>query len=112
MRAAATRKRPRPKNDVKGAALAIVVLNFVRPYFKDEAHAICEVSGHLDLTRKDGYEQTVERIIADCCPLGAANQVAIGDEACRLTDLLQSSKELMRALDNERPLGARRRGAK
>jgi hypothetical protein len=110
MTAAATRKRSSAKNDEHAAALAIVVLNFVRPNFKDEAYAISELSGHMDLTRKDGYEQTVDRIIADYCPLGAPDERAISSEACRLRNLLQSSKELMRALDNERPLA--RRGAK
>jgi hypothetical protein len=109
MRAAATRKRSSKVNDVEGAALAIVVLNFVRPYFQDESSAIAEVSGHDDLTRRDGYEQTVERIVADYCPLGAPDEFAISREACRLRDVLQSSKELMWALDNERPMGARRR---
>jgi len=114
MTAAAKRKRSRPKvNDMHGAALAIVILNFVRPHFQDEASAIAKVSGHWDLTREDGYERTVDRIIADYCPLGAPDSIAISREACRLRDLLQSSAELMRALDNERPkLGARRLGAK
>jgi hypothetical protein len=114
MTAAAKRKRSSAKNDVQGAALAIVVLNFVRPYFRDESSAIAEVSGHDDLTRRDGYEMTVERIIADYCPLGVriADELAISSEACQLRDLLQSSKELMHALANEQPLGARRRGAK
>jgi hypothetical protein len=112
MRAAATRKRSSAKNDEHGAALAIVVLNFVRPNFKDEADAIAEVSGHCDLTREDVYEQTVARIEKEYCPLGAPDYAAISSEACKLRDLLQSSKELMRALDHERPLGARRRGAR
>jgi hypothetical protein len=98
MRAATKRKRSSPKNDVEGAALAVVVLNFVRPNFKDEALAISEMSGHMDLTREDGYEQTVDRIIADYCPLGAPDDAAIGGEACRLRDILRSSDELMRAL--------------
>ena len=106
------RKRSSAKNDEHGAALAIVVMDFVRPYFKDEALAISKVSGHCDLTRIDGYDETVKRIIADYCPLGAPDDAVIAREACKLRDILRSSDELMRALDNERPLGARPRGAK
>jgi hypothetical protein len=99
---ATKRKRSSAKNDEHGAALAIAVCNFVRPDFMARSYAI-PASGHVDLTREDGYDQTAERIIADYCPLGTPDDAAIGREACRLRDILQSSDELMRALDNERP---------
>jgi hypothetical protein len=99
MRAHATkRKRSSPKNDEHGAALAIAVLRFVRPHFEDEATEIAKVSGHLDLTREDGYDQTVERIEREYCPMGAPDYVAMVQEAKRIHELLLSSNALIRAL--------------
>jgi hypothetical protein len=93
------RKRSIAKNNEHGAALAIAVLNFVRPYFLDEALAISKVSGHCDLTREDGYEQTVDRIIADYCPNAPDHiGISISSEVRRLSDILSSSNALRRAL--------------
>jgi hypothetical protein len=108
---ATKRKRSSSKNDVEGAALAIAVLNFMRPDFMARSYAI-PASGHLDLTRDDGYEQTVDRIIQDYCPQATDSiAISISSEVRRFMDILRSSGELTRALGLQRT-AARRRGAK
>jgi hypothetical protein len=107
MRAATkSRGESSSKNDVHGAALAIAVLNFVRP---DLRSFVIPKSGHVDLTRKDGYDETVRRILEDYCL--ATDSIAVFSEARRLHDVLLSSDSLIRALAKQRT-GARRRGAK
>ena len=88
-------------NDVHGAALAIAVLNFMRP---DLRTPVIPTSGHLDLTRKDGYDQTVDMIFGDYCPVAADHleETAVFWEARRLYDTLSSSGALNRALAKQR----------
>jgi hypothetical protein len=99
MRAKASTSRA--SNDVHGAALAIAVLNFMRPNFRTP---VIPASGHLDLTRKDGYDQTVDKILGDYFPV-AADQMeenAVFWEAHRLKGVLASSGALIRALARQR----------
>jgi hypothetical protein len=77
-------------NDVHGAALAIAVLNFMRP----------------NLIRKDGlkYDQTVNKILGDYFPRGSGHmeESAVFGEARRLRGILSRSGALIRALSKQR----------